>query len=86
MTTIITIHRGEILEIQRTITKTIDIDKLKLQGDLYGLHAISGQPVVQITCEIRNSHQSQHCKNYLRRKHGLAWLGKWIVIPYNKGK
>ncbi|KAK3732713.1 hypothetical protein QZH41_016766, partial [Actinostola sp. cb2023] len=84
MATTISIHQGELLLIQRTITaKDKHKSKLNCKGALYGLHTMSGQPVVQMIC-AGSKRDLQRCQEHLRKKHGLRKLGNWIVSSHDK--
>ncbi|XP_031566090.1 uncharacterized protein LOC116301205 [Actinia tenebrosa] len=75
----ITIHRGELLQIKRIITKYKKTKYLK--GSLYGLYTESYQPVVLIACGGDNK---KKIDEYLWENHKLLPLGEWIVSNSKK--
>lgn len=73
MTTIITIHRGELLQIKRMIT-----DDGQKRGNLHGLFTESYQPVILIAFG-GNKEQIGGCEIELKERHSLIKLGEWCI-------
>lgn len=71
--TVITIHRGEILQIKRMITKFG-----LTRGCLHGLLTESKQPVVLIAFGGTEK-QTMKCEEALQNGHGLKKLGEWFL-------
>lgn len=84
MAPIITVHRGELLQIKRMIEKGKDKGKGKgdLRGDIYGLRTESRQPVIQFVCGQNDTKQ----RDMLQTGHGLLKLGEWVIPRSEKSK
>ncbi|XP_031566084.1 uncharacterized protein LOC116301201 isoform X5 [Actinia tenebrosa] len=82
MKPIITVHRGELLQIKRMI------ENGDLRGDMYGLRTESRQPVIQFVCGENNksnntTERESTCQDMLKNRHGLLKLGEWVVSKRN---
>ena len=82
MAPIITVHRGELLQIERMIDQ--GKGKEGLGGYMFGLRTESRQPVIQFVCSQSKGYDS--IKDVLQKGHGLLKLGEWIVSRSQNSK
>ena len=88
----VTIHRGELAQIKKLITKSRQ--QKPARGQFYGLWTHSFQPVIQVVVGLPGSKANKKdseeyfskCEKIITECHGLRLLGEWLGAVPNRGQ
>ena len=72
----VSIHRGEIKQLERFVEQA---QGRAAQGQLFGLWTHSFQPVIQFVAGPMSNENAAHLKTLLLNQHALVYLGNWSI-------